>query len=191
MVEWLERGDVGFFFRPTVQPEHAHVTSLGVQSFFLVLRPAHGSARRVRIGRKRMPSHANERFWARVERVGSLDRVLRDQVEDEHYETKTRGERYQPGARMIAEGTYAFVRHDDHVHFVYRVYRTESDMSEEVALPDADNHLVLFERTQRGTGLWTTRGTLDQLDREGSELVLVGGERSRRGSRNDHAASVR
>ncbi|MGE3456970.1 MAG: hypothetical protein AB7O24_17800 [Kofleriaceae bacterium] len=180
MVEWLERGDVGFFYRPTVQPEHAPETSLGVQSMFLVLRPAHGPARRVRIGRKRMPTAPNERFWARVERVGSLDRVLRDQVEDEHYATKTRGERYQPGARLIAEGTYVFVRHDDHVHFVYRLHRAELDVPEELALPEAANHLVLFERNLPSSAVWTTGGTPQQLDREGTELVLVGCERARR-----------
>ena len=77
-------------------------TVLGVQSFFFVLSPEHGVHRRVRVGRKRMPVPASERFWARVERVGSLQRVLADQLADDFYTTKTRGERFQPGARAIA-----------------------------------------------------------------------------------------
>ena len=38
-MEVLERGDICFFFRPTVQPEDAMETTLGVQSFFMVLGP--------------------------------------------------------------------------------------------------------------------------------------------------------
>src|SRR5262245_35064271 len=118
MAEVLERGDISLFYRPKVQPADALETTFGVQSFFLVLSAAHGIHRRVRVGRKRMPVRAGERLWARVERVGSLQRVLADQLESEEYQTKTRGERYQPGARAVGQGCYAFVRHDDHVHLV-------------------------------------------------------------------------
>src|SRR6185503_18963655 len=80
MVEVLERGDIGFFYRPRVQPAEALVATSGVQSFFLVLSSAHGTHRRIRIGRKRMPVKAGERLWARVERVGSLQRVLGEEL---------------------------------------------------------------------------------------------------------------
>src|SRR4051812_20020206 len=113
MTAVLERGDISFFFRPTVQPADALVTELGIQSFFVVLSSSTGAHRRVRVGRKRMPASTGERLWAVVERVGSFQRVVADQLEDEHYETKTRGQRYQPAARLIAQGCYAFVRHDD------------------------------------------------------------------------------
>ncbi|HEX5058963.1 MAG TPA: hypothetical protein VFV99_06365 [Kofleriaceae bacterium] len=177
MTEVLERGDIGFFFRPAVQPADAVETRLGVQSFFVVLSTASGVHRRVRIGRKRMPAPTGERFWARVERVGSLQRVLGDQLEAEQYTTKTRGERYQPGARHIAQGCYAFVRHDDHMHLVYRVEQVEQDAPEEVRVPDAMSLLVLFERGPRGPrgrAIWSTEGGPPLLDDEGFELVLVG-----------------
>lgn len=174
MTEVLERGDISFFFRPSVQPADALETTLGVQSFFVVLSPARGPHRRVRIGRKRMPAPNGERFWARVERVGSLQRVLGDQLEEEHYSTKTRGERYQPGARAIAQGCYAFVRHDDHVHLVYRVDQLEPDAPDEVRVPEAMSHIVLFERVPRTRATWTTEGDPSLLDDEGYELVLVG-----------------
>jgi hypothetical protein len=170
----LERGDISFFFRPAVQPADAHETKLGVQSFFVVLSNAHGTHRRVRIGRKRMPAPTGERFWARVERVGSLQRVLADQLESEQYTTKTRGERYQPGARPIAQGCYAFVRHDDHIHLVYRVDQVEPDAPDEVRVAEAMSHIVLFERVPRGRATWTTEGDPHLLDEEGYELVLVG-----------------
>lgn len=43
----------------------------------------------------------------------------------EHYTTKTRGERYQPGALAIGQGSYEFVRHADHVHFTHRLDHVE------------------------------------------------------------------
>jgi hypothetical protein len=179
VIEILERGDIRFFYRPKVQPADLDAPfEPGVQAFFAVLSPAGSRAhRRVRIGRKRMPIPKvdRHRFWCRVERVGSLDRVLAGQVEDERYTTKTRGERYQPGARPIAYGCYAFVRHDDHTHLVYRLEGTEPDAPDEVRPPDAASNVILFERTDpKSKAIWTTEGDPRRLDQEGEELVLVG-----------------
>ena len=145
-----------------------------VQSFFLVLSTAGGLHRRVRVGRKRMPVVSGERLWARVERVGSLQHVLADQLEAEEYRTKTRGDRYQPGARPIGHGSYAFARHDDHVHLVYRLDRFEPDVPDDVRVADAGSDIVLFERSPRASAVWTTAGDPALLDDEGSELVIVG-----------------
>ncbi|HUQ01244.1 MAG TPA: hypothetical protein VM261_02060 [Kofleriaceae bacterium] len=175
--EVLEQGDIAFFYRPKVQPADALVEIPGVQSFFVVLSPAGGGpARRLRIGRKRMPSARGQRFWVQVERVGSFQRVLADQLEDERYTTKTRGERYQPGARAVAQGTYAFVRHDDHTHLEYTVEHAEplDDLPEEVRVPAEASYVVLFERRPRTRATWTTDGSPDLLDRADAEIVLVG-----------------
>jgi hypothetical protein len=176
MVEVLERGDISFFYRPRVQPADAPATTPapGVQSFFLVLSTAGGIHRRVRVGRKRMPAASGERLWARVERVGSLQRVLADQLEAEEYQTKTRGGRYQPGARPIGQGCYALARHDDHIHLVYRLDQLEDDVPEEVRVAEAGSELVLFERVPPATAVWTTEGEPAALDQEGTEIVIVG-----------------
>jgi hypothetical protein len=174
-MEVRERGDIGFFFRPTVQPADLERTSrLGVQSFFLVLGTPMGHHRRVRIGRKRLPTASGERFWARVERVGSLQRVLGDQLESEHYRTKTRGDRYQAGARPIGHGSYAFVHHDDHTHLVYELEGHDLDAPDELAIAESGDYVVLFEAEPRRRATWTTRGEPSLLDSEGAELVLVG-----------------
>jgi hypothetical protein len=174
-IEVLERGDIRFFYRPSVQPADALEVTAGVQSFFVVLGAAGGSSyRRVRIGRKRMPAPSGERFWARVERVGSLQHVIGGMVESERYTTKTRGERFQPGAQAIAFGCYAFVRHGDHCHLVYRIDHAEPDVPEEVRVAEAGSFVVLYERAERTTALWTTAGSPALLDEEGAELVLVG-----------------
>ena len=158
MVEVLERGDISFFWKPSVRPADlppdAEYTP-GVQSFFLVLSRG-GHHRRLRIGKKRLPARPGERLWARIERTGSLARVIGDQVESERYVTKTRGERFQPGAEMIARGCYAFVQHDDHCHLVYRIEDSEPGVPEEVRVPEAGSHIVLFERVPRTRATWTT-----------------------------------
>src|SRR5689334_10012299 len=176
MVEVLERGDLQCFFRPTVQPadETALDVAFGVQAFYLVLGYDHGTYRRVRVGKTRMPAATGERLWARVERVGTFGRAMGDLLDDERYHTKTRGDRDQPAARAIASGTYAFVRHDDHVHFVYRLETRELDVPEEVQLPDAGSHVVLFENSGPGNAAFTVDGSPALLDVEGAELVLVG-----------------
>ncbi len=169
----LEHGDIQFWFRPSVQPADAREVELGVQSFFAVLSPADGkSHRRLRVGKKRMPASSHERFWARIERVGTLQRVLGDLVEDETYTTKTRGERYQPGARPIASGTYELVEEEDHVRLAYHLAEV-NHVDDTPPVEDA-SHLVLFEAAPDARATWTTTGDAHKLDEEGAEIVLVG-----------------
>ena len=178
MVEVLERGDISFFWKPSVRPAElppdAEIEP-GVQSFFLILSRG-GHHRRLRVGKKRMPAPTGERLWARVERIGSLARVLGDQVESDRYVTKTRGERFQPGAEMIARGGYAFVQHDDHCHLVYRLDHTEPGVPDAVRVAEAGSVIVLFERLPRARATWTTVGSPAMLDEPGAECVLVGAD---------------
>ncbi len=178
--EVLERGDLQFFFRPMVQPAEADTYVLGVQSFFLVMSPRRGVHRRLRIGKKRMPRARRERFWARVERAGSLQRVLGSALEAETYMTKTRGERYQPAARPIAHGSYEFVKHapeEKPPHFHLR-WDAEpfgfEDAPEEIGLAENGDHLVLFKNRGEGRAVWTERGEIATLDDEGTQIVICG-----------------
>jgi hypothetical protein len=176
VLEVLERGDIQLVFRPTVQAAEADSYALGVQSLFLILSPAGGRThRRVRVGKKRLPANPRERFWARVERVGTLQHALGNLLEPEQYSTKTRGERYQPAARPIARGSYTFVRHDDHVHLRYELEPFAfEEAPEEVRFPPDGDHLVLFESLASDGPTWTPTGDPARLDAEGAEIVLVG-----------------
>ncbi len=161
-----------FFFRPTVQAADALVVPLGVQSLFAILSPEHGQHRRMKIGRKRLPMSSRERFWAQIERVGSLDRVLAGKLEDETYATKTRGERFQPGARPVARGTYEIVRHEDHVHWRYDAEPFAfEDAPDDLHVPEHGDYRVLVKG---GRKTWTMAKDLGGLDAEGCQLVLVG-----------------
>jgi hypothetical protein len=178
-VERLERGDLRFFFRPVVQAAEADEVVLGVQSLFAILSAEHGVHRRMRIGKKRMPRLARERFWARIERVGSLQRVLGDTLEPEHYTTKTRGDRYQPGARPIAHGTYELLSHHDHVHFTYAIEPFGfEDAPDEIELAPRGDHLLLFKAPADSRAVWTPRPDITELDREHAQLVICGACRS-------------
>lgn len=69
MAHVLERGDVSFFWKPSVLPADAPpgtMTTAGVQSFFLVLSTG-DRHRRLRVGKKRLPAPTG---------VGSLADVL-------------------------------------------------------------------------------------------------------------------
>jgi len=179
VVETVEHGDIQFWFRPMVQAADAAEPKLGVQSLFAVLSPAGGRIhRRLRIGRKRMPSRSRDRFWARVERVGSLQRVLGDLLEAEHYVTKTRGERYQPAARAVAAGEYGFVRSEDHLHLSYQVDAEhpevcDDERDDDVPYVESASHLVLF-KSARGSRVWSVTGEPSVLDTERAQIVLVG-----------------
>jgi len=190
--EVLERGDVQFFFRPKVQQATAAAHVLGVQSFFMILSPAERRThRRVRIGKKRMPMTGRERFWAKIERVGSLQRVLGVKLEGETYETKTRGERYQPGARPIAVGTYALVRDGDHVRFEYTAEPFGfEEAPDEIAVPEAGRHRVLWKREPPGRAVWTSEGDIAKLDAEGTQIVLVGPSAENDNARSPKATRV-
>ncbi|MDX2090980.1 MAG: hypothetical protein SFX73_24185 [Kofleriaceae bacterium] len=177
--EILEAGDIQFIYRPKVQSTDPFApVSPGVQAFFFILSPeGRHLHRRIRVGRKRMPaSEGGERFWAEVEAVGSLDRVLASELDDVVYATKTRGERFQPGARPIAQGSYKFELHAQHVHFRHHLDHLELDVPDEVRVPIDGANVVLFERHREpeSRALWTTIGHPMQLDRAGADFVLVG-----------------
>lgn len=179
----LERGDLRFFWTPSVQPAHAREVVLGVQSLFAILSPEHGGHRRLRIGKKRMPATPRERFWARIERVGSLQHALGGKLEPESYVTKTRGERFQPAARPIAEGTYTLEQHRDHVHFRYEVEPLLfEDAPDDLQIESRGDHVVLWKAEAPARATWSAEGDASSLDREGTQLVLIGA------CRHDHAS---
>src|SRR5207248_8435206 len=78
--------------------------------------------RRILVGKNRLPEGARQRFWACVDRVGSSVEEVAGDLGEIEYETKTRGPRKRPPARVLAEGRYALLRHGDHAHFTYRVH---------------------------------------------------------------------
>lgn len=120
-VEVLESGNIYFCYRPKVEQEE--VAGLDeVQRFYLVLKP-HGKTRYrlLTIGRKRLPdiAHQGQQAWGFVESVSRDAQAVEEQLREQYYRTKTRGERELPAARPVGEGVYDILRHGDHTHLVY------------------------------------------------------------------------
>ena len=182
MARVLERGVVAFLYRPRVETFAARSLD-DVQQFFVVLVPdGESRARRIRVGRKRLPdTDRHERFWAYVDRVGtSVGEVLAD-VGPDVYWTKTRGLRHQPGPRLAGEGVYAVAGHGDHVHLAYALARPDQpgEVQEELRIaPHASYVVAVFARsTSVGDAPDGRRYVALEpahLDAPGTELVLVG-----------------
>ena len=121
-VETLESGHIYMAFRPTVGTDDPDALD-DVQRFHLILSQRDGKHYRLLvIGRKRLPDPARKgraRQWGFVEAVSRKPEDIEDALDEERYQTKTRGERTRPAARPVGEGVYRIVRHGDHTHLVY------------------------------------------------------------------------
>lgn len=131
----LERGVVVFGYRPRVDGQP------GIQRFFMLLGAEDGGWRRVVVGKKRLPGPGSgEREWAYVDRVRARRDAMLEDLGPSTYVTKTRGERHQPGARLLAEGRYRIIEHGNHVHLAYELEDEDDDdeaAAERRALRDA------------------------------------------------------
>jgi ribosomal protein S6 len=118
----LEEGDIFFLYRPKVEEENPKGEE-DVQRFYMVLRPKGGHLHRLMvIGRKRLPDPnraGRERFWGFVEQAAAEARPIAEELKEQRYSTKTRGERRVPAARPAGEGVYRIVRHGRATHLIY------------------------------------------------------------------------
>jgi len=77
-------------------------------------------ARLIITGRKKLPEpELHSKFWGFVDIVSPNIEDITKQLDEKHYETKTRGDREIGGARPVAEGVYAIVERHRHTHIAY------------------------------------------------------------------------
>jgi hypothetical protein len=204
MSKMLERGDIFFFYRPRVDATEADDVD-DVQRFFIVLKPdGRRLFRELVVGRKRLPDPgSHEREWAFVDDVMQSPSKLKQELQSEVYETKTRGLRVEPEARPAGEGRYALVDHDGHTHLAYalelprrrgpvqKAFRIEREASYILAIRNpassappgaglptrrrADYPRELLELF--GHRRFVPANPPELLDYEGAEIVLIGGAR--------------
>lgn len=196
----VEEGDIFFLYRPKVnEDEPAGLDD--VQRFEMVMRPRGGDKLRVMvIGKKRLPDIAdNEREWGFVESVKSSGKALEKDTREETRETGTRGEQTDPAIRPAGEGVYAVSLEDGQMHLSFALELPEEPGAVQQALripPEASYALSIKnpEKGQPANAGLSEEGkadypdrlqdafddrrfdpeTLELLDYEGAEFVLVG-----------------
>jgi len=203
MAKVLERGNIYFLFRPKV--DHTSAEGLeDIQRFFLILSPyGEQRYRLIVIGRKKLPSIAGdqERTWAFVQKVARKPEEIEDGLDRLTYATATRGERHLAPARPAGEGVYAIARHDDHTHLAFALELPEhpGEVQQALNIPAEASYIVTVKNPDLpSTGLGLAedeRAELparlrdrfhgrrfipvdppDFLNREGTELVLIGAD---------------
>lgn len=143
----IEKGHAFFFYRPKMDIGKPSGAS-DVQKLYMLLspddaagrpaaedkvgqqdassKPSHSksSHRLLIIPQKSLPSPGGgrkSRIWAFVDEASTdLDKVEK-RLDRFSYSTKTRGERTQESARLIAEARYDIVIHHGHSHFLYEL----------------------------------------------------------------------
>lgn len=199
--EQIEQGDVYFLYRPEVGEEKVG-GSKDVQRFYLLLHPRQGQKYRlIVVGRKEMPgSEDHERYWAFVDRVFESSDAMRNEIGEQRYRTKTRGERKVPAMRPAAEGVYTIMPHEDHVHLAYMLELPErrGEVGRDLNIETKASYILAVKNPEKGgpqkAGLSSKQkaeypkkirsrfrgrrfaplGTSEFLDHEGAELMLIG-----------------
>ncbi|KAK6911174.1 hypothetical protein RJ641_023267 [Dillenia turbinata] len=79
------------------------------------------------MGKKSLPDPKKRStpFWGYMEYVTTYVDDMKKVLQDEEYDTATRGHRHRPSARALAEGVYRILRHNPnkgmHTHLVYKL----------------------------------------------------------------------
>eukprot|EP00879_Flechtneria_rotunda_P002686 GHRR01002892.1.p1 GENE.GHRR01002892.1~~GHRR01002892.1.p1 ORF type:complete len:474 (+),score=214.49 GHRR01002892.1:199-1620(+) len=122
----VEQGRVIFLYMPRVGM--SDVAKLDdVQRSYLVLQPQQppgGKCRLIVVPKKKLPDpRKHERFFAFVEAVADNPKELMEGMTEQHYTTKTQGERTQGAARAAGEGTYVIAKGGSRggTHFAYKL----------------------------------------------------------------------
>ncbi|RJP76936.1 MAG: hypothetical protein C4524_09310 [Candidatus Zixiibacteriota bacterium] len=155
----LEQGNIYFFYRPRVAHEGEEPVAESfddVERFYLVLSPEGKDIHRlILIGQKKLPEieDGGEKNWGFVAKVAQKPEELEDELGEETYETKTRGERIRPAARPAGEGVYALVQHGDHTHLAY-VLELPDDLGEvqkALNIEDRGSYIFSVKNPEKGS----------------------------------------
>lgn len=198
--EILEEGDIFFLYRPKVE-EHEPGGMDDVQRFYMVLRPRGGKhSRLIVVGDKKLPDvDSHERFFGFVDMVTDDSAKIEKALREEHYGTKTRGERAQPAARPAGEGVYAFIQPGRDMHLVYALELPEKvgKVQRGLGIGEQAAYVVSIKNPEKGSPPGVGLGEEQEadypehlqnefegrrfaptdprlLDYEGAQLVLIG-----------------
>jgi hypothetical protein len=120
--EILEQGDIYFGYRPRVE-EHEPEGLGDIQRFYMVMKPRGQAPFRTAIlGRKHLPeANKHERIWGFIKSITDQGGAIERESAEQHYSTKTGGERSLPAVRPAGEGIYALIRRGRNLHLTYEL----------------------------------------------------------------------
>ncbi|KAG0246825.1 hypothetical protein B0O80DRAFT_529864 [Mortierella sp. GBAus27b] len=191
----IEKGHAFFFYRPKMDVDKPSSAN-DVQKLYMLLSPEEAAGRPATedevgkqdasskpsfddkpyhrlliIPQKSLPSPGQgrkSRIWSFVDEASAdLDKI-ESRLERYTYSTKTRGERTQESARLIAEAHYDIVIHHGHSHFVYQleVPQQPTEVQEEFNIlkegqfvMQVKNPEIQTPATDRGRARYASLGT--------------------------------
>jgi hypothetical protein len=206
--EVVEHGNIWFIYRPKVRAEdepEQDVKGIGdIERFHVVLRPEGTSRfRLMTIGAKRLPdADEHERNWGFVDLIAKSAREVTDVLGEDHYDTKTRGERVRPAARPAGEGVYVLTLTGKTTHLAYALELPEKPgpVQKQLNIAEEASFALSIKNPEKGsprnTGLDSAEkadypdklqkefrdrrfATEDPrlLDYEGAQFILIGAGR--------------
>lgn len=126
MANDVEKGDIYFFYRPTVNAETVKKLD-DVQRLYVVLLPDdHDSARLFLVGKKRLPEivkgkpKSTDREWMMNDMTGN-PKAIGEALAPLEYTTRTRGDQEQGEAIPVGEGRYVIFERDNSSRLAYRL----------------------------------------------------------------------
>jgi len=199
----LEKGHIYFFYRPKV--DHSEVHNIDdVQKLYILLSPLEETKKKrlMIMVRKQLPEASkHSKYWAFVLKASKDIEDIDSMIAEEHYETKTKGERIVAGARPIAEGFYSIVKHQKgHTHLVYILELPSNlgNVQKAFHLHEEGSFIISVknpERSRKGSGFqglnkkakfpehlqdifhglsWSPVDPTEFLEYENSEILFIG-----------------
>ncbi len=199
-LEFVEQGDIYFFYKPKKGVEKVEGLS-DVSRFFFVLDPADTNrARYIVMGNKRMPSvnDGGDTTWGFVQMVGG-----RGFATERNIPVPPR----KGASRPAGEGIYAIVKHRDHSHLLYSLELPQriGEVQKAFSIQKEANYIFLHRPVRVRPSSpsapfsnYSTVSVTENLNHRGTQLLLVGvgadvgrlGVRAERESETFHTADI-
>jgi len=136
--ELLEKGDIVFMYKPKLGVDEASSID-NVQLFHVLLIPEEdknnkdnqsSKTRLIKIGKKKLPSIGQDRFWAFIEKADNDLEKVEENLEAQSYETATVGTRTVKADRIAGKGKYIMAKHDERRTVIGYVLESPSEIGD-------------------------------------------------------------
>jgi hypothetical protein len=168
----VEHGNIWFIYRPKVRAEgepEQDVEGIGdVERFHVVLRPDGATLfRLMTIGAKRLPdADEHERNWGFVDLIAKSAGQVTDVLGEDHYDTKTRGERVRPAARPAGEGVYVLTLTGKTLHLAYALELPEKPgpVQKQLNIAEEASFALSIKNPEKGSPRNTGLDSVEKAD---------------------------